>query len=149
MNWKRIQLYKPPRPTPTMLLSALREWDRRLEFLASSRNAGVVWTSSGVATCIEDYVKRRGYTCWRDSMSIGYRVSIHSGESEAPPVNLYMDIVPSTSASDTVTIVSYLPDGGQIGAPASVDCNSTPAQCESIVKGFLDCAKQLKPSGSR
>jgi hypothetical protein len=149
MNWKRIQLYKPPRPTPTMLLSALREWDRRLEFLASGRRAEVVWTSLVVATCIEDYVKRRGYTCWRDSMSIGYRVSIHSGELEAPPVNLYMDIVPSTSASDTVTIVSYLPDGGRIGALASVDRDSTTAQCESIIEGFLKSAKQLKPSGSR
>ena len=127
MNWKRIQLYKPPRPTPTMLLSALREWDRRLEFLASGRRAGVVWTSLVVATCIEECAKRRGYACGRCSLRGGSRVSIHFGGSEETPVDIYMDVVLSESVSNTVTIACCTPGSMQIGAPASVDCNSTEA----------------------
>jgi hypothetical protein len=146
LTTRGTQLYKPPRPTPTMLLSALREWDRRLEFLASSRRSGVVWTSLAVATCIENYVKGRAYTCWRRFLPRGYRVSIYFDVSEETLVDIYMDIVLSESASNTVTIVCCTPDGGRIGAPASVDCNSTEADCRGIIEGFINNAEKVKAS---
>jgi hypothetical protein len=136
-----------------MLLSVLREWDRRLEFLVSSgrvvvQKPEVVWTSYAVAKCIEDYANGHKYTCGRSLLWKGYRVSIRSGVSEETPVDIYMDIVPSQSVSDTVTIVCCTPDGGQIGASASMDFKSTEADCERIIEGFLNRAKQFEASGS-
>jgi hypothetical protein len=132
-----------------MLLSALREWDRRLEFLASGRRAEVVWTSSAVATCIENYVKGRGYTCGRLFLLGGIRVSIWVGVLEATPVKIYMDVVLSESVSNTVTIACRTPDNGLIGSPASVDCNSTEADCRGIVEGFINSAEKFKASAKQ
>jgi hypothetical protein len=75
-------------------------------------------------------------------------VSIHFGGSEETPVDIYMDVILSESVSNTVTIACCTPGSMQIGAPASVDCNSTEADCERIIEGFLKSAKQLKASGS-
>jgi hypothetical protein len=139
-------------PVPHMGLSALREWDRGLEFLASSdqvvvQTPEVGWTSYAVAECIEAYANREKYTCKRSFLYKGYSVSICSGVSEETPVDIYVDIVPRQYG--TVTIVCCTKNDDQIGAPVSVDRNSTEADCERIIEGFLKSAKQLKPSGSR
>jgi hypothetical protein len=116
-----------------MLLSALREWDRRLECLGVVNQPQIFAYDFEVWGCIVRFVRNNGFR-WRYVRTAGStRVRVKYIQHREP-VQLDFEVNP---VGQGFTITCYFKSGAQLGTPQFISGYSSEQQCNDVIAAFF------------
>ena len=115
-----------------MLLSALREWDRRLECLDVVNRPPFAFDYD-VWGCIVKFVQNNGFESRYVRLSDTTRVQVDYIKRREL-VQLDFEVKP---VGQGFTIACYFKSGAQLGTPQFISGYSTEQQCNDVIAGFF------------
>jgi hypothetical protein len=115
-----------------MLLSALREWDRRLECLDVVNRPPFAFDFE-VWGCIVKFVQNNGFESRYVRLSDTTRVRVEYIKHEEP-MQLDFEVNP---VEQGFTIACYFKSGAPLGESQFISGDSTEQQCNEVIAGFF------------
>jgi hypothetical protein len=124
-----------------MLVSALREWDRKLEFLCSKDGGGkgsgrvVVFSAEAVKECIRTYARNVNFECRDEGGFV-----LLNGVTKAGPVEYEFEVAEGTMRGGekgyVVTCKSCNVKGARV--EGNLVSNTTESECMEFIRGLAE-----------
>jgi hypothetical protein len=119
-----------------MLLSALREWDRRLECLGVVYQPLMFECDFEVLGCIVRYVRHKGYGLRKARTAVTTRVQVYYINIRRERTPLDFEVTPS-ALDEKGFMIACCRSGAQLGPPRFISKYSTEQQCNAVIEAFF------------